>query len=61
MVLSGLGAAAVSHTTQKPMEKTETISFSYPEIQNKDGYALVTVKNTNAWLEKPTCHCFLHK
>jgi hypothetical protein len=52
MVLSGLGAAAVSHTAQKPMEKTETISFSYPEIQNKDGYALVTVKNANAWLYK---------
>jgi hypothetical protein len=52
MVLSGLGAAAVSHTAQKPMEKTETISFSYPEIQNKDGYALVTVKNANAWLRK---------
>jgi hypothetical protein len=52
MVLSGLGAAAVTHTAQKPMEKTETISFSYPEIQNKDGYALVTITNANAWLYK---------
>jgi hypothetical protein len=52
MVLSGLGAAAVSHTAQQPMEKTQTISFSHPEIQTKDGYALVTVKNANAWLYK---------
>lgn len=52
MVLSGLGAAAATHTEQKPMEKTETISFSYPEIQNKDGYALVTITNANAWLYK---------
>jgi hypothetical protein len=52
MVLSGLGAAAVSHVAQKPMEKTQTISFSYPEIQTKDGYALVTVKNANSWLYK---------
>jgi hypothetical protein len=52
MVLSGLGAAAVSHVAQKPMEKTQTISFSYPEIQNKDGYAHVTVKNANSWLYK---------
>jgi hypothetical protein len=53
MVLSGLGAAAILNTTQKSIEKTETISFLYPEIQNKDGYALVTIKNTNAWLYKP--------
>ena len=52
MVLSGLGAAAVSNTIQKSIEKTETISFSYPEIQNIEGYALVTIKNANAWLYK---------
>ncbi len=52
MVLSGLGAAAVSNTIQKSIEKTETISFLYPEIQNKDGYALVTINNANAWLYK---------
>ena len=52
MVLSGLGAAAVSNTIQKSIEKTETISFLYPEIQNKDEYALVTINNANAWLYK---------
>jgi hypothetical protein len=52
MVLSGLGAAAVSHTTQHSLIQTETISFSHPVIQNTDGYALISVENTNAWLRK---------
>jgi len=52
MVLSGLGAAAVSHTTPQSLIRTETISFSRPVIQNNNGYALVTVENTNAWLRK---------
>jgi len=50
MVLSGLGAAAFSTTSEKTLQKTETISFSPPQIQTKDGYALVTVHNANAWL-----------
>jgi hypothetical protein len=53
MVLSGLGAATLTHTAQKPMEKTQTISFSYPEITTKDGYTLVTTQNANAWLNTP--------
>jgi hypothetical protein len=52
MVLSGLGAAAVSHTTPQSLIQTETISFSHPAIQNKGGGALITVENTNAWLRK---------
>ena len=42
MVLSGLGAAAVSTTSQTILEKTETISFSNPEITTIEGYTLVT-------------------
>jgi hypothetical protein len=52
LVLGGLGAATNSQPTQKQMEKTQTFSFSYPEIQNKDGYALVKTQNANAWLYK---------
>jgi hypothetical protein len=50
MVLSGLGAAAVSNISEKTIQKTETISFSTPQIQTKEGYALVIVDNANAWL-----------
>jgi len=52
MVLSGLGAAAISNPIEKPMEKTDTISFAHPEIQDNSGYALITIKNANAWLYK---------
>jgi hypothetical protein len=52
VVLSGLGAAAVSHTTQQSLIRTETISFSHPVIQNNNKNTLVTVENTNAWLRK---------
>jgi hypothetical protein len=52
MVLSGLGAATVSQKTHTSMEKTQTISFSYPTIQSKEGYALVSTQNANAWLYK---------
>ena len=37
---------------KQSIEKTETISFSHPEIQNNDEYTLVTIKNANAWLYK---------
>jgi hypothetical protein len=52
LVLSGLGATAIPNPIQKSSEKTETISFASPEIQNKDEYTLVTIKNANAWLYK---------
>jgi hypothetical protein len=52
LVLSGLGAVAISHPTQETLTQTETISFSHPVIQNNDGNTLVTVENTNAWLRK---------
>jgi hypothetical protein len=52
MVLSGLGAVAIPNPIQKPLEKTQTIFFLYPEIQNNDDYTLVTIKNANAWLYK---------
>jgi hypothetical protein len=51
-VLSGLGATAIPNPIQKPIEKTETISFLNPEIQNNDEYTLVTIRNANAWLYK---------
>jgi hypothetical protein len=50
IVLSGLGAAAVSNISEKTLQKTETISFSTPQIEIKGGYALVTVDDANAWL-----------
>ncbi|HUT00282.1 MAG TPA: C25 family cysteine peptidase, partial [Candidatus Thermoplasmatota archaeon] len=50
IVLSGLGAAAVSNISEETLQKTETISFSTPQIQTKEGYALVTVDDANAWL-----------
>jgi len=53
MVLGGLGAAAVSTTSQTILEKTETISFSIPEITTTEASTLVTVDNTNAWLNIP--------
>lgn len=53
MVLSGLGAAAVSKTSETPLKKTETITFSDPEITTKEGYTFVTVDNANAWLNTP--------
>jgi hypothetical protein len=53
MVLSGLGAAAVSKTSETSLKKTETITFSNPEITNKEDYTYVTLKNANAWLNTP--------
>jgi len=53
MVLSGLGAAAVSKTSETSLKKTETITFSNPEITTKEDYTYVTLENANAWLNTP--------
>lgn len=53
MVLSGLGAATVTNTSETTMKKTQTISFSNPEIIEKEGYAFVTMQETNTWLNTP--------
>ncbi|HWR64269.1 MAG TPA: C25 family cysteine peptidase [Candidatus Thermoplasmatota archaeon] len=53
MVLSGLGAATVTNTSETTMKKTQTISFSNPEIIEKEGYAFVTMQETNTWLKAP--------
>ena len=53
IVLSGLGAAAVTDTTQTSFEKTELLSFSQPEIVTKDGYTVASIENTNSWLYHP--------
>ncbi len=53
MVLSGLGAAAVSKTSETPLEKTETIIFSDPEITTKESYSYVKISNANSWLNTP--------
>ena len=53
MVLSGLGAAAVSKTSETPLKKTETITFSDPEITTKEGVSFVKLDNANAWLNTP--------
>jgi hypothetical protein len=50
LVLGGLGAVAVSQTTKPSLNKSATISFSHPVIQNTNGYSLVTVPQTNSWL-----------
>ncbi len=61
MVLSGLGAAAVSKTSETPLEKTETIIFSDPEITTKESYSYVKISNANSWLNTPAHRCFLHR
>jgi hypothetical protein len=53
MVLSGLGTATVTHTTQKTLQQTQTISFQHPQITTTDGYTLVQTQNTNTWLYSP--------
>ncbi len=50
MVLSGLGAAAVTHSKQILMEKTETIIFSYPEISIREGKTVLSIDNADTWL-----------
>jgi hypothetical protein len=52
LVLSGLGAAALSNSIPNTLTRTETILFSHPVIQNNDDSTLVTLENTNAWLRK---------
>ncbi len=53
MVLSGLGAATVTNNSETTMKKTQTISFSDPEIIEKEGYAIITMQETNTWLNTP--------
>jgi hypothetical protein len=53
MVLSGLGAAAVTKTSETTLKKTETISFSNPEITTKESDAFISIDNANAWLNTP--------
>jgi hypothetical protein len=53
MVLSGLGAAAVSTASKTTQSKTEALTFSQPEITWKEGSAVVSVQNTNSWLNTP--------
>ena len=52
LVLGGLGAVAIPNPIQTSIERTETISFAYPEIQDTAGYTQVTIKNANAWIYK---------
>ena len=52
LVLGGLGAAAISQTTPHSLIQSETIMFSHPVIQNNNGYALITIENTNAWIRQ---------
>ncbi len=53
MVLSGLGAAAVTQPAENILTKTETFSFTNMEITTKDGSAVVSLENSNAWLSQP--------
>jgi len=53
MVLSGLGAAVVSKPSETMLKKTETISFSNPEITTKESDAFISIDNANAWLNTP--------
>jgi len=50
MVLSGLGAVAVSSTKQTVLKQQETISFSQPIIEKNNGYTLIRIPDTNSWL-----------
>ncbi|MBN2599370.1 MAG: hypothetical protein JXA75_02430 [Candidatus Thermoplasmatota archaeon] len=50
MVLGGLGAAAVSYPSETTLIKTETISFSNPQITTKEGETFITIENADAWL-----------
>ncbi len=67
LLLSGLGAAAVSKTTETSMKKTETLFFSDPEIFTKEGSTYASLKNVENWVNTPgapllpvsiTTYCF---
>lgn len=50
LLISGLGAFGTAKTGQNLEEKTQTITFSQPVIQDQGQYTLVKVDTTNSWL-----------
>jgi hypothetical protein len=49
LLISGLGAALAANTVQTPLQKTQTLSFSTPTIQIKEGRTSIIIPNTNTW------------
>jgi len=50
LLMSGLGAFGTATTGQHLEQKTQTITFSPPVMQDQGQYTLVTIDNANAWL-----------
>ena len=50
LLCSGLGAFGTATTGQHLEEKTQSVTFSQPVIQDQGRYILVKVDNTNAWV-----------
>jgi len=50
LLFSGLGAVALQET--KTLEKTETITFTEPQISERGNYGFINIKNSNSWLKK---------
>jgi len=54
LLLSGLGAVALPNIEESEQsEKCVSISFSTPRIYEKDEYQLITMENTNSWIDTP--------
>ena len=52
-IISGLGAAALSENEHETLEKTETISFSVPQIQDMNEYIGVTLEEATSYRMDP--------
>jgi hypothetical protein len=50
LLISGLGVFGTATTGQNVEEKTQTMTFSQPVMQDQDQYTLVKVDTTNSWL-----------
>jgi hypothetical protein len=50
LLMSGLGAFGTTTTGQHTLQKTQTITFLPPVMQDQSQYTLVTIDNSNAWL-----------
>ena len=53
LVLSGLGAVALTEKSGDLTIKTEKIFFSNPLINEEDQYTVINVENTNSWVDIP--------
>ena len=52
-IISGFGAVALSENEHETLEKTETISFSVPQIQDMNEYIGVTLEEATSYRMDP--------